>query len=293
MGGPQSAAFAYDRRRDRMLVHNGAYQVSNTLVFERTGTYALDGPSPPLFSQLDVPNAADTPPTASLGVYDPVLDRMLLLNGFDYWRPDGSHPAFYPTPGMWTLQFDPSVPIRMELLEVAVEEAGIRMRFAGDGPLQGALAVERAEELGDDWQCIGEAQERTPGIREYVDRTMAAGIAYRYRGRYRDEEGEHVTAPSQALRWPGPVARLSLFATRGSVVRGGALDFEIVLPGSGAALLELVDIRGRRVARLEIVGTEGETRVVRLEPDPSAGPGLYFARLRQGSVASIVRVMRL
>jgi len=293
MSGPKIAAFAYDRRRDRMLVHNGAYQVSNTLVFERIGTDALDGPSPPVFSRLDVPNATDTPSTASLGVYDPVLDRMLLLNGYDYWRPDGSHPAFYTTPGMWTLQFDPSVSIRMELLEVAADEAGIRVRFAGDGPLQGVLAVERDEESGGDWQAVGVAEETMPGLRIYVDRAAAAGVAYRYRGRYRDEEGEHVTAASLPVRWPGRVARLSLVATRGSVVRGGALDFAIVVPGSGVATLELVDIRGRRVARLEIVGTEGETRTVTLEPDPSAGPGLYFARLSDGRSSIVRRIVRL
>lgn len=57
------------------------------------------------------------------------------------------------------------------------------------------------------------------------------------------------------------------------------MTFEINLPGSGPAVLEIMDIAGRRVSRVDVTAKGPGRHVI----SPAIRqPGVYFARLRQG-----------
>lgn len=225
----------------------------------------------------------------SLAGYDPSRDRMVLLNGVTRTGNDPPE-GFYYT--VWALQFDRSVPTRLDFVEAVAEGGTIRVRFAGE-EVAGALLVERVREGGDAWEALGEATRSAARSYEYADFSAVPGETYRYRGRYRDETGEHVTATSPAVgRGDFPPAALALRARDGVVGRGWPVTLECRLPAAGPATLELVDVRGRVVARASFVTSTNEFRSVALRPAGSA-PGLYFARLRQGSGAVTVRLVRL
>ena len=63
------------------------------------------------------------------------------------------------------------------------------------------------------------------------------------------------------------------------------------LSEAGPATLELFDIRGRRVARVD-VGSRGiGDRIVSLGQLIDSGPGLYWARLHQGVRTATARIV--
>lgn len=65
------------------------------------------------------------------------------------------------------------------------------------------------------------------------------------------------------------------------------------LPSAGAARVELIDVRGRRVAVRE-VGAMGPGRhAVALAPPQSVRPGVYFVRLSQSGESAVRRVTLL
>jgi hypothetical protein len=62
------------------------------------------------------------------------------------------------------------------------------------------------------------------------------------------------------------------------------------LAAGGPATLELIDVSGRRVRERALEGAAGGTNVVDLAVGEGLAPGLYLARLRQGSQVRTVRV---
>jgi hypothetical protein len=76
-------------------------------------------------------------------------------------------------------------------------------------------------------------------------------------------------------------------------LRGSEFLARFTLAGPEPARLELVDVRGRRLAARDLGGLDAGAHAVRLVPSATAGPGIAFLRLTQGAATRVVRVVRL
>ena len=131
------------------------------------------------------------------------------------------------------------------------------------------------------------ARELSPGVYEWLDDQVQPGAIYRYRARFDSEGATRFTAASDPVRIPGAV-EFALRSPRGAVGPGWpVLLAGNVAPGSHARV-ELVDVRGRVVARRPVSGAFE----IALEPR-GASAGIYFARLVQGERSAVLRLVRL
>ncbi|HEY6195595.1 MAG TPA: T9SS type A sorting domain-containing protein [Candidatus Eisenbacteria bacterium] len=73
--------------------------------------------------------------------------------------------------------------------------------------------------------------------------------------------------------------------------RDGLVRLQLVLPASGGALVELIDLAGRQVSSRELDSAAAGKRSVELPIPSGLAPGLYFARVTQGAAARATRVI--
>jgi len=73
--------------------------------------------------------------------------------------------------------------------------------------------------------------------------------------------------------------------------RRGALRLDFSLPTAAPATLELLDVTGRRAIAREVGGGAAGRYSIRLAMERDLAPGLYFAKLTQGGVARVSRVV--
>ncbi|MEO5616279.1 MAG: T9SS type A sorting domain-containing protein [Candidatus Eisenbacteria bacterium] len=129
----------------------------------------------------------------------------------------------------------------------------------------------------------------------YVD---PAGAPYYYKLAAIDTHGNlsgfATLLPSGALGVPVEVGlEFSLDPVRPNPVRGRVLTVRFVLTSAAAALLELFDVSGRRVAARE-VGALGAGRwTIAFDHGRDLAPGLYVVRLTQGTNVRFARVAML
>ena len=250
---------------------------SNSGPFYRDRTDFFRASSEPVFVDPGVTNAGSTSRNSGIATYDPVRDRVLLMNGA--------------SGGLWALQFDESTPARLDLIETETVGNDVRLRFAGDG-YSGVVRVERRTD--DDWTEIGVAMEMSPGLYEFLDTDVAPGEAHRYRGRWFADGEERTTSESApVLVGHADPAAITLRARDGAIVRSGPLVFSCRLPVDGIGVLELIDVRGRIVGHAAFSAQAGLGVEVTVDGPRAARAGLYFARLRQGDAAVTLRVVRL
>ena len=74
-------------------------------------------------------------------------------------------------------------------------------------------------------------------------------------------------------------------------VRGRVVRLQLSLPAAGGALVELIDLAGRRMSSLELGSAASGPRGVELPFEVRLAPGLYFARVTQGTQARTARVV--
>lgn len=101
---------------------------------------------------------------------------------------------------------------------------------------------------------------------DVVDHQLAVG----------DESGGSALALTGAWPNPSPANRVRLLFT---------------LPSAGAATLELLDLFGRRVAARDVSELGAGRHSVELAPERRLSPGIYHARLVQGTAARVARVV--
>jgi hypothetical protein len=88
---------------------------------------------------------------------------------------------------------------------------------------------------------------------------------------------------------PGPVTRLSLAGARPNPCVG-VPRIAFSLPGDEPAILELLDVGGRRVVSRSLAGLSRGEHVVHLGEGLELGPGVYFVRLTQGNERAMRRL---
>jgi len=81
----------------------------------------------------------------------------------------------------------------------------------------------------------------------------------------------------------------SLEAVHPNPARGGAIPVSFALTSAEPARLEMIDVAGRLVVRLEVGPLGAGPHEANLSPGRSLAPGLYFVRLRQGAAVRTAR----
>ena len=103
-------------------------------------------------------------------------------------------------------------------------------------------------------------------------------------------------SPYSALEISGPVevpveppVAFALDEIRPNPVAGTGLVARFVLPSGANAILELIDVTGRRIVEREVGALGPGRHAVDLLEGRSVRSGVYFVRLRQGVVVRTVR----
>jgi hypothetical protein len=155
-------------------------------------------------------------------------------------------------------------------------------------PLAGTtVSIERRPE-GDEWGAIGEVVVSGSGAIAFTDASVAPEHRYGYRVRF--APGTDAGAGGEVWIDVPPAAPLALAIER--VVPNpstGPLEVAVALPASAPATLEVIDVRGRRVASRALVAQAGR-QVVRLDEARRMAAGLYWVRVRQGDAGAALRV---
>lgn len=148
------------------------------------------------------------------------------------------------------------------------------------------LQIEAAENAGNGWSwavgTTGNGSHFTKGPAFY-----AGNVSY------------YVAGSDLAFRLLGatldvPVTGAFAFALDGATPNpapGGLLRVAYTLPEAAPASLELFDVKGRRVASADAARAGAGRHVVDLAADHTVAPGLYFARLTQGTRALQARIV--
>lgn len=265
----------FDSTRNCLLAYGGwatntmttAYRPRQSLAF--TGASLLD-------MQASLPTVV--PPDANgFMVHDPVLDRLLVLNGEVEGGSYSGSPQLVPHFGLWTLQLDAAVPVLPGPVSADYSGGVVTVRFFGHVE-NGGVDVERLELPGDTWIGIGTATTLNGELYEFVDRDVTPGARYRYRFRY---GGDAVSDPTSEVTIPGVSgAEFALSVRGGAVNRGWPLVVDVRVAPGHAARIDLIDVSGRLACRKELDRTDGAATVALSPARPAAG--VYFVRLTQG-----------
>lgn len=189
--------------------------------------------------------------------------------------------------GIYAQKLVPDGPVAVALSLLSVEAAPDRVRLVWQGTGAGVLdaQVERRDE-NDPWQTLGAASVEGADRLTYDDPSVTAGTRYAYRLRYRDEGVERVTAASW-VEVPGRL-EVALAGLRPNPASGSAA-VAFTLSEQAPAMLEVLDIAGRRVF-VRDVGVLGPGRhTVRLDAGTRLAPGVYLIRLTQGGRSLLSR----
>jgi hypothetical protein len=127
----------------------------------------------------------------------------------------------------------------------------------------------------------------------YVDVGPAAGY---YKLSATDVNGNEsaftlVTPAGTLAVTDGPSLSFALQGVRPNPSRGQRLSVEYSLPSAGAARLQLLDVSGRQVMKLEVGALGAGQHTVALDAGRVLPPGLYLVRLTQGVNDRVARVV--
>lgn len=172
--------------------------------------------------------------------------------------------------------------IRMSLVSAEADADRVSLAWYTPEPALTAT-VERRESAGD-WIALAQVNADGSGMIRYADTSVVPGGRYEYRLAFLDEgvlthAGEaSVVVPSQL--------RLALAGFVPNPARTRA-TIEFVLPARAPAMLEVLDLQGRRVASRE-VGHMGPGRatVTLTDGGPPLRPGIYVVRLTQNGLSA-------
>jgi hypothetical protein len=147
--------------------------------------------------------------------------------------------------------------------------------------------VERREETTD-WVRLGSIDFDPRGVGTFVDRTFEPGHDYLYRVIVADSSGAWY---SDAVRVSDPASlRLAMLGARPDPAVG-RLQLVFSLPGSGAARLEIFDIRGGRCLVRDVGSLGPGTHSLAFDESHAWHPGVYYARLQRAGETRVARVI--
>jgi hypothetical protein len=267
-------AAIYDAPRDRMLVFggDGGYDEARHQSLIYNDTWALDLAASPAWRELSLTGG---PPSARYDctmTVDPGRSRLVIYGGEvlyggeeDVWALDLTGP----TPALASLMSAQAMPDRVRLAWYTPDGPGVAAR------------VERRREAGT-WSDLGEIVSNTGGLLEFEDRAVISGEHLGYRLR--------ISGAALGEVWV-VVPGASPLALAGFVPNpaAGRPEISFRLPTSASALLEVMDLRGRRVLRRDVGKLGAGEHRLGWDGGASLAPGLYWIRLSQSGRTLLAR----
>ncbi len=179
---------------------------------------------------------------------------------------------------------------------LAVSFAGASVR--GDRVLLTWLTSEAADLAADiyrsipggPWELRGSTSSELTGRFQFEDRVPSAG-PYLYRLAIPDVDEEYTAAEIRIEVLYD--FKLAIDGARPNPTRGRALMIHFTLSNAAPATLELLDVAGRRIVRSDVGSLGAGRHALDLHRGGRLAPGLYLARLRQGGVVRVARVVVL
>lgn len=183
---------------------------------------------------------------------------------------------------------EPNGPVGIELALLSSEPrpGDVELVWYPDSRTIPVADLERSESQGV-WQVIDKGTPDASGRLEFHDRGARLGGDYAYRLRWMTPVGTRFS-PEVAIRVPG--LELALSGASPNPASTTRLSLRFSLRDASPAALELYDAAGRRVVDRAVGGLGAGTHTLSLA-DAALQPGVYLARLRQGSETRRVRVV--
>ena len=176
---------------------------------------------------------------------------------------------------------DYTTPVRLSLAGADALPDRVELSwFAGATDLQ--ATVERND--GAAWSAVGLVSSDGTGMLRFVDREVTAGQRYGYRLR---TSGLATPLGEVWVEVPREL-QLVLAGLRPNPATDG-VTVHFTLPRQAPARLELIDVSGRRVLSREVGGLGAGNHALRLDSEAKIPAGLYFVRLKQGSMEVTAR----
>jgi hypothetical protein len=180
-----------------------------------------------------------------------------------------------------------STPALVSFAAADAQPDRVTLRWSAPNLAGAVVRIERRTEA-EDWGSVGQVMVSGDGVIAFIDATVTAGRRYGYRVAFTLESttvtgGEVWTETPLAVPLALAIERLAPNPTT------GPLEVSLTLPAAAPAWLELLDVRGRRVARRDLAA-QGGRQQVRLDEGTRLAAGLYWVRIRQGGTSVVTRV---
>jgi hypothetical protein len=193
--------------------------------------------------------------------------------------------------GLYAQRFalDGPVAVELSLASAVVREGRVTLDWFNAGTPVGSAILSRRTESSA-WVILTSINSDGTGHLRYEDPSVTPGTRYAYRLNYVESGVERFTAET----WVDvPALALALGGLRPNPATG-PLTVSFALSTSDPALLEVLDVSGRRLMQREVGSMGAGTHVVRLDEGRSLASGIYWLRLRQGARVLLARgaVMR-
>jgi hypothetical protein len=184
---------------------------------------------------------------------------------------------------------DVSVAALATLIERSAAADRVMLRWYAPGFEGHAFRVERREALGI-WELLATISADGSGFVSFDDRAVTPGAEYGYRLVFTDGDEEHQT-PEIRVAVPGFATRIERITP--NPTRASEMRAELQLTGSGASVLDVLDVSGRRWAGERFAAGTAGRRTWRMPTGTSLPAGLYLVRLRDGRTTQTARVVIL
>ncbi len=195
--------------------------------------------------------------------------------------------------GVYAQRFGPAsvVATTLSLVSSRAEPGRVALEWQVGGDALLSAVLERRTQDDAQWTALGTLTPDGERRLHYEDRSITPGGRYAYRLVYQYAATQHTSAES----WIDiPTAHVFALhgASRNPAPRA-TLALDLSLRGTAAATLELYDVGGRRVVTRDLRGTAPGRRNLTVPEAASLEPGLYWARLREGSDEARARIVLL
>jgi hypothetical protein len=183
-----------------------------------------------------------------------------------------------------------TTPVEAALASVEATPERVTLTWYGSALGDQVFTIERRE-TATDFVAIGETTSDGVGKLVFADATVSPGNRYAYRLAWLEGATQQTTSEVWVDVPAAPAA--PTFALHGArpnpASRRTGVFISLVLPDAMPATLELLDVAGRQLARLQLQGA-GEHQQVNISEGLALEPGIYLVRLTQGGKSLTHRV---
>lgn len=202
------------------------------------------------------------------------------------------YPVEYPglvTTASVALRSTATSAVSATLVLAEADSGGVTLEWRVEGGVAPEADVERAEGASG-WSVVAHLVPGPDGIAAFVDHDVLPGGHYRYRLTTHDLTGDR-TYEEIAIEVPvGPLARFALAGARPNPTTA-SLAIVFSLPDAAPAMLDLLDLSGRQLRRVEVGAMGPGPHSVQLGVGLGLRSGIYFVRLTRGAQRATTRVV--